>query len=808
MREPWCSRVLPRLLSSAMVAFALAAVGSPPPARAQAASTASAPEAGSLLVPSSETLALWSRGRQALSDRKWDVAVEAWHSLLGALQRPDGESWETLDASTSSAGVAESVRAALRALPEEARAIARERYDDAARRIFETAVISRNEPALLALVRTFPLASCLPDVYRDLAGSAAAARRWERARAWSERCRDEFPSAFRASPEMTAGLALACARLRDAAALEALIADVESARNAAGPSAPPPQIPGPAPGSTVPLLDYCRDLRALATRTDSPPRPWRPGECAPPIGGIGPRLWSWPITVGVDPMGGRLRAAFPGRPGGARLFPYQPVIEGEALWLHGGSSIVRLNATTGEIESTRTLPPSTRIGNFGPDSPDRRAGCVTVSTTPAWIAAVVGLPLLQIGNVRVDGGEPRTARLLWIDRTNDAAITLDAGAGGPLAGSVPSAVPAIAADLPALWQYMAPDPPQDNRAAAPAPWTAFLTALDPQSGTTHLWNSPRMRVSPGSTLASDRGPFERHGLMAVSGSRLFVCDQTALIACLDALTGALLWAYPYAMETKVERAIPESNLKPGDAWEANPILLAEGVVIVTPLNAAHFFALDATTGRRLWANPREKARYLLGVRRGAVFVSGNRVAAYDVRSGKIRWSQPDPTASWEAGGRGLVAEDGLFVPTATGLRVLDTETGETQLLYDWHAARSSSRAVGNLAATGSQLIVAGEEEIFGFRSNARPLPADALTPTLERLFRDLRGDSYSSRETATEELIEIGAAAIPVLERARSDPDPEVVWRAHKILDVIREAQVLVPASEPPPAGGAPPPPR
>lgn len=793
----------PALLVLAIVAVPSPGFGQAPPVPSPASAPAvPSPGAGDALVPTTESIALWRQGREAAANRQWDVATTAWHSLLAQLQRASGESWETLDASTSSPGLAESARAALRALPEEAKAVARRQFDDAARQTAETALASGNVPALLALVRAFPLASCLPDIYRFLGKSASEVRRWERARAWYERCRAEFPATFAASPDLISGLAIACSRLHDAAALETIISSLEAAHDAGGETAPPLEVPGPAPGSKVLLLEFCRDLRALASRAEPPPGSWRPGDCAPAIGAIGPRVWSWSVSTGVDPLAERLRGRFPARPGAPLLFPYQPVIEGESLWVHGGSAIIRLGAPTGEIESSRTIPASTRFMNPGPDSPDSRAGCITVACTPSWIAAVVGLPLLQRGNFRNDGNQPRQAKLLWVDRTNDLTSTVDSAVEGPLAGSVPSSVPAIAADLPVLWRYVAPAPVNDRE----APWSASLCSLDPSNGGTLLWESVSFRLPGANALALDRGPFERNGLMAVDGTRLIVCDQTAIIACVDALTGALLWAYPYALEMPVDRAAPERNVKPGDTWEANPILLSEGMALVTPLNAKNLLALDASTGRRVWWAPKETARYLLGARRGTVFISGKWACAYEVRSGKKRWPlDPVPEVRWVPGGRGLVAEDGLFIPTDEGLKVLDPDTGEVRREYVWRTGASAVTAVGNLAATASHLVVAGEQELFGFRTNARVIPPEALAGTLERIFRDLRGDSFAAREAAGEELIEIGAAAVPILERARTDADPEIVWRAHKLLDVIRDAQILVPVPGPPPPGGGAP---
>jgi hypothetical protein len=58
--------------------------------------------------------------------------------------------------------------------------------------------------------------------------------------------------------------------------------------------------------------------------------------------------------------------------------------------------------------------------------------------------------------------------------------------------------------------------------------------------------------------------------------------------------------------------------------------------------------------------------------------------------------------------------------------------------------------------------------------------------SIEDLVRDLASDDFKVREEATEALGERGEEAIPALERAAKDPDPEVRWRAEKALKAAR----------------------
>jgi hypothetical protein len=62
----------------------------------------------------------------------------------------------------------------------------------------------------------------------------------------------------------------------------------------------------------------------------------------------------------------------------------------------------------------------------------------------------------------------------------------------------------------------------------------------------------------------------------------------------------------------------------------------------------------------------------------------------------------------------------------------------------------------------------------------------ALAAGVDDLVRDLGSDDFKKREAATQALSEAGPDAIPALEKAAQDKDPEVRWRAEKALLAIR----------------------
>jgi hypothetical protein len=66
--------------------------------------------------------------------------------------------------------------------------------------------------------------------------------------------------------------------------------------------------------------------------------------------------------------------------------------------------------------------------------------------------------------------------------------------------------------------------------------------------------------------------------------------------------------------------------------------------------------------------------------------------------------------------------------------------------------------------------------------------SDGDRVNIQKLVRQLGDESYAMREEASLRLVELGAAALPLLRQAVKDPDPEVVRRAEECLRQIAES--------------------
>ena len=78
------------------------------------------------------------------------------------------------------------------------------------------------------------------------------------------------------------------------------------------------------------------------------------------------------------------------------------------------------------------------------------------------------------------------------------------------------------------------------------------------------------------------------------------------------------------------------------------------------------------------------------------------------------------------------------------------------------------------------------------------LPPPRTVKKIERLIALLGAAGYADREQAEKQLIRIGAAAKPILERHLKDPDPEVRLRIRHVLEKISPPKPPVPPRLPP----------
>jgi outer membrane protein assembly factor BamB len=218
----------------------------------------------------------------------------------------------------------------------------------------------------------------------------------------------------------------------------------------------------------------------------------------------------------------------------------------------------------------------------------------------------------------------------------------------------------------------------------------------------------------------------RADLLTMAGPFVVYCTHSGLIIALDAATGKRMWAYRYPTATSK----PFDGVMPRDLC---PCLFAGGRIYAAPADADRIFCLDATSGENVWESSPANVVHLLGVSHGKLFATlggyPQGIRAYDASSGDPLWTKPDD-GDRAPHGRGFLSDDFVFWPTRRGLKVLRQDDGEPQ------DAGSSSEPWGNIAFGEGCMIVATPTELWGFipermrlnfrRREAEGRPDDAL----------------------------------------------------------------------------------
>ena len=140
-----------------------------------------------------------------------------------------------------------------------------------------------------------------------------------------------------------------------------------------------------------------------------------------------------------------------------------------------------------------------------------------------------------------------------------------------------------------------------------------------------------------------------------------------------------------------------------------------------PSDAAAIYAFAADSGRLVWKTDpiaeEVKLTHLLGVAKGRLVATGDRVLLFDVKTGKRAATWPDSGKS-EGYGRGLLAGNRIYWPTRDRIEILDQGTGlraepPIKLMEIYRTTG------GNLVAGDGYLIVAQPDALVVFCQNSR-----------------------------------------------------------------------------------------
>jgi WD40 repeat protein len=167
--------------------------------------------------------------------------------------------------------------------------------------------------------------------------------------------------------------------------------------------------------------------------------------------------------------------------------------------------------------------------------------------------------------------------------------------------------------------------------------------------------------------------------------------------------------------------------------------------------------------------------------------SSARVLLFEMRTGRLRGTLT-PSGQYLTGLRFL--PDGSMVTLATTATIWPVGLGSLPVPTARLEKRGLARAWGDLGSPGpevayaamAKMMAAPAETVALFHEQVRSVPR-ALEATLDRIFRRLDSDSFREREAASQELTELGAAAVAGTKaRLAGKVSPEVQRRAAAFL--------------------------
>ncbi len=239
-------------------------------------------------------------------------------------------------------------------------------------------------------------------------------------------------------------------------------------------------------------------------------------------------------------------------------------------------------------------------------------------------------------------------------------------------------------------------------------WVRYLGAASSDAENVFAMGGMAMGMGGGGAASNDFG----HRLLTLDGPTIYYQTNLGAVVALDAETGAIRWVATYPRHERVNGSGHERDL--------NPAIVHDGLVIVAPDDASAVYAFDAAAGRLVWKTdplPDEvKLAHLLGVAKGRVVATGDRVLLFDVKNGKLLHFWPDSGHGYDGYGRGVLAGDKIYWPTRSEIHVLD-QTNLRRSEVAIKLQESFQEVGGNLAVGDGYLIVAQPDKLVVFCQN-------------------------------------------------------------------------------------------
>jgi outer membrane protein assembly factor BamB len=239
---------------------------------------------------------------------------------------------------------------------------------------------------------------------------------------------------------------------------------------------------------------------------------------------------------------------------------------------------------------------------------------------------------------------------------------------------------------------------------------AHVACLDVRTGQ-YLW---RRLVCSAETLAQGQMDEITHNLLTLHEGTLYYNTNLGAVAAVDARSGHIAWltTYPRAKSGDLTRRATHFYR------DLTPCVYDRGRLFVAPSDAPPVFALDASSGLLLWkveSSQHDTPTHLIGVAGGHLWGSGEKLWWIDVVTGKRRGYWPDGNKGPKSLGRGALAGDKVYWPTAHEIHVFDQRSGlqvKQPIELSTRGAKNDHLQGGNLLVAGGYLLVLTNDMIF------------------------------------------------------------------------------------------------
>ena len=189
---------------------------------------------------------------------------------------------------------------------------------------------------------------------------------------------------------------------------------------------------------------------------------------------------------------------------------------------------------------------------------------------------------------------------------------------------------------------------------------------------------------------------------------VLVCPTSAgAVVAVDISTRSLLWGYQYQQQAPVNArfgfrpSTTRSKKRNGERWADASVTIAQGKVLVTPVEGDDLICLDLLTGKSSWPTQKRDTRlYVACVHDGKVVMVGKEsITAFTLADGKPAWSEPITLKKGMPSGRGFQSDNFYYLPT-TGKQLLKIDLAKGEILQEI----TTSTVLGNLVCYRDEVI--------------------------------------------------------------------------------------------------------